>query len=562
MAARKKAAAKRKPSAAKKKKPASAHKRSAVRKTAPPSPKKKVAHSRRTAEEMAAAQREISVSEFFTKNRHLLGFDNPRKALLTAVREGVDNALDACEEAGILPEVRVAIAQLENEEDRYRVTIEDNGPGILPAQVPSIFARLLYGSKFHRLKMSRGQQGIGISAAGMYGQLTTGKPTRILSRTSSRKPAYACGLQIDTQTNTPRLLHEHEEDWDRPHGTRVVIELEGRYQRGRQSVEEYLHQVSIANPHASIVFEAPGALPLALKRAAETLPPEPKEIKPHPCGIEIGMLIRMLHSTRARTLAAFLHNDFCRVSSRVAKDICDRAKLYVNARPTRIAKSEADNLFKALRETKLMKPPTDCIVPIGEELLLKGLRRGVEADFYHAVTRPPAVYRGNPFQVEVGLAYGGQLRGDDTCVVMRFANRVPLLYQHGACAVTKAVSGIAWKGYGLQQSGRQLPVGPLALAVHIASVWVPFTSESKEAIAHYPEIVKEIRLALQECGRHLGRYVKRRRKAADAERKRQYIEKYIPHIGIALREILDLTERQEKLVVNRLETMLEKSRKM
>jgi len=561
MAARKKTAGKRERSTAKKKKRTATRKRSVARKGARAKPKITAPSVRRTAEEMAASQREISVSEFFTKNRHLLGFDNPRKALLTAVREGVDNALDACEEAGIVPEVRVVVAQVEDENDRYRVTIEDNGPGILPEQVPSIFARLLYGSKFHRLKMSRGQQGIGISAAGMYGQLTTGKPARILSRTSPRKPAYACDLQVDTRTNTPRLLHEREEAWDRPHGTRVIIELEGRYQRGRQSVEEYLHQVAIANPHAGIVFEAPGALPLTLKRAAKTLPPEPKEIKPHPYGIEIGVLIRMLHSTKARTLAAFLHNDFCRVSARVAQDICERAKLYVNARPARIAKSEADNLFKSLRETKLMKPPTDCIVPIGEELLLKGLRRGVEADFYHVVTRPPAVYRGNPFQVEVGLAYGGQLPADDTCTIMRFANRVPLLYQHGACAVTKAVSGVAWKSYGLRQSARQLPVGPLAVAVHVASVWVPFTSESKEAIAHYPEILKEIRLAVQECGRRLGRYVNRRRKAADAERKRQYIEKYIPHIGAALREILSLSERQEKTVVNRLEKILEKSRK-
>jgi len=520
------------------------------------------AGKRRTAEQMAAAQREISVSEFFTKNRHLLGFDNPRKALLTAVREGVDNALDACEDAGILPEIRVTIAQLESSEDRFRVTVEDNGPGILPGQVPSIFAKLLYGSKFHRLKMSRGQQGIGISAAGMYGQLTTGKPTRILSRTSAKKPAYACQLQIDTKTNTPRIVREGEEDWERPHGTRVTIDLEARYARGRQSVEEYLHQVSIANPHAAITFEAPGALPVPLKRAATELPPEPREIKPHPYGIELGVLMRMLRDTKARRLSSFLHQDFSRISIPVAGQVCENAGLKQNARPGRIARTEADRLYRTLQETKLMKPPTDCIVPIGAELLRKGLRRGVEADFYHTVTRPPAVYRGNPFQVEVGIAYGGELKSDRTCRVMRFANRVPLLYQQGACAVTKAVAGTAWRNYGMQQSQGQLPVGPLAVAVHIASVWVPFTSESKEAIAHYPEILKEIRLALQECGRHLGRFVSRRRKEADALRKRQYIEQYIPHIGIALKDILALTDRQESRVVSKLEDMLERSRKM
>ena len=518
--------------------------------------------ARLTAEQMAKRQREISVSEFFTKNRHLLGFDNPRKALLTTVKEGVDNALDACEEAGILPDVTVIIEELDSGEDRYRVTLEDNGPGIVPGQVPSIFGKLLYGSKFHRLKMSRGQQGIGISAAGMYGQLTTGKPTYIMSRTSSRKPAYVCDLVLDTKKNEPHVVKEHKADWEKPHGTRVAIELEGRYTRGRTSVEEYLHQVSIANPHATITFQAPGALPLKLKRASTDLPPEPKEIKPHPYGIELGMLIRMLQTTKAKRLSAFLHQDFSRVSTRVAAEICRTAGLPDRARPSRIAKSEADRLHKALRETKLMKPPTDCIVPIGEDLLLKGLRRGVEADFYHTVTRPPAVYRGNPFQVEVGVAFGGELKSDGVCRMMRFANRVPLLHQQSACAINRAVATTAWRNYGIQQTAGQLPVGPLAVVAHIASVWVPFTSESKEAIAHYPEILKEIKLALQECGRQLGRYVNRKRRQADAERKRQYIQRYIPHIGIALKEILLLTDRQETLVVNRLEDILERSRKM
>ena len=543
-----------------------APKRAAEKKQRKPSSKKTPrtpkSASRRTAEQMATEQRQISVSEFFTKNRHLLGFDNPRKALLTAVREGVDNALDACEEAGILPEVHVTISQLDSGDDRFRVVIEDNGPGIMPEQVPSIFAQLLYGSKFHRLKMSRGQQGIGISAAGMYGQLTTGRPMRILSRTSKKKPPYACDLQIDTKTNLPRVLREHEEDWDRPHGTRVTIDLEGRYARGRQSVEEYMHQVSIANPHATLTFQGPGELPMPLTRAVKKLPPEPREIKPHPYGIELGMLIRMLHDTKAKRLAAFLHKDFSRISTRVAAEICKNAGLPENARPGRIAKQEADNLHNTLRETKLMKPPTDCIVPIGAESLLKGLRRGMEADFYHTVTRPPAVYRGNPFQVEAGIAYGGQLKGDRACQVMRFANRVPLLYQQGACAISKAVAGTSWRSYGVQQSQGQLPVGPLAIAVHVASVWVPFTSESKEAVAHYPEILKEIKLALQECGRMLGRYVSRKRKHADAERKKQYIERYIPHIGIALKEILELTDKQESRVVNKLEDILERSRKM
>ncbi|HXV77732.1 MAG TPA: ATP-binding protein, partial [Candidatus Polarisedimenticolaceae bacterium] len=160
---------------------------------------------------MASRQREISVSEFFTKNRHLLGFDNPQKALLTAVKEAVDNSLDACEEAGILPDLRIEIEELS--EDRYRVAVEDNGPGIVRQQIPKIFGKLLYGSKFHRLKQQRGQQGIGISAAGMYAQLTTGRPLVITSRTSRRAPAHLFHIGIDTKKNAPVIQRDVEVDW-------------------------------------------------------------------------------------------------------------------------------------------------------------------------------------------------------------------------------------------------------------------------------------------------------------------------------------------------------------
>ena len=196
--------------------------------------------------EMGARQREISVSEFFTKNRHLLGFDNPRKALLTCVKEAVDNALDACEEAGILPEVIVRLEVAPNgnaapppsQANRFRITVIDYGPGIVRQQIPKIFAKLLYGSKFHRLRMSRGQQGIGISAAGMYAQLTTGKPVQITSRISARSPAHYFEVQIDTKKNEPRIFENKKIDWENHRGTQVTLEIEGRYQKGRASVDE------------------------------------------------------------------------------------------------------------------------------------------------------------------------------------------------------------------------------------------------------------------------------------------------------------------------------------
>jgi len=344
----------------KKKRRVSIKSKSKVAKAAPNAPeeapeKESPRHS--TAEDMALQQREISVAEFFTKNRHLLGFDNPRKALLTTIKEGVDNSLDACEEAGILPDVKIIIAP-GTEDDRFRVTIEDNGPGILKKQIPMIFAKLLYGSKFHRLKMSRGQQGIGISAAGMYGQLTTGKPISITSKTSQTRPAHHYELEIDTKKNEPRIILDETIDWPVSRGTKVEIELEAKFQKGRQSVHEYLEQTAIANPHISLEFVTPDGEKKTYKRVSKQLPVHTREIKPHPYGVELGMLIKMLHDTQARTLQSFLHSDFSRISSRVAKMICEQAKVSERSRPSRIARQEADNLYKAINQTKIMNPQT------------------------------------------------------------------------------------------------------------------------------------------------------------------------------------------------------------
>jgi DNA topoisomerase-6 subunit B len=525
---------------------------------------------RQTAESMATRQRDISVSEFFSKNRHLLGFDNPRKALLTAVKEAVDNSLDACEDAGILPVVRVDIQQLA--EDRYRLIVEDNGPGIVKAQIPKIFGKLLYGSKFHTLKQARGQQGIGISAAGMYGLLTTGKSITITSRTHKGKPAHYYEIQIDTRKNAPQVITDQLVEWESSHGTKVEIELIGTYKRGRHSVDDYIRQTAIANPHCEIFYSAPDSDEVQhILRGSDQLPPEPKEIKPHPYGVELGVLIRMMKETPTRQLSAFLQRDFSRVSSRVAAEICQAAKLRPKARPQSIVVNEAERLFNAINSVKIMSPATNCLSPIGEDQVLAGLKKEIEADFYTAITRSPSVYRGNPFQIEVGLAYGGDLPAEELVDLLRFANRVPLQYQQSGCAIAKAVLGTDWRNYGLSQSKGALPTGPLVLFVHMASAWVPFTSESKEAVAAYPEIMRELRLALQECGRKLATHIRAHRRAAEEEKKKSYIEKYIPHIGIAiekyiphigiaLREILGLTEKAEKVVTRNLKVVLERSR--
>jgi DNA topoisomerase-6 subunit B len=610
-----------------------------------------------TAESMAAKQRDISVSEFFAKNRHLLGFDNPRKALLTAVKEAVDNSLDACEEAGIVPEIWVHLEM--TGPNRYKVGVQDNGPGIVKKQIPLIFGKLLYGSKFHRLRMSRGQQGIGISAAGMYGMLTTGKPVKIVSMTSPKKPAHYFEIQIDTRRNMPEIINgrgdgedipagekgqkyiaDHGIEWvlhyptpdqeshhhhDVRSGTRVTIELEGRYQRGRGSVDEYLEQTAIANPHVTIHYVDPDGGEATYSRSTTDLPPEPVEIKPHPYGIELGQLVTMLKDTSASSMAQFLMTSFSRVSSGVAQKICEAAKIGTRANPRKIGRQEADSLYKAIQETKISAPATDCISPIGESLILKGLHHQLPGEFFCAATRPPAVYRGNPFLIEVGLAYGGasstqkvtldaltellgesdarslkqfllttfdgvgaagadkilsqakmgtrqspsklkkeeieqlfaamrnvNLSENQSMQVLRYANRVPLQFQPAACAITQSVIGANWRAYGLTQSRSQLPVGPITVMVHVASVWVPFTSESKEAIASYPEIMKELRLGLQAVGRKLAIYLNRRKRVRQEGERREIFLRYLGEVAHAVATIKEYGDRPRKDLYGRL----------
>ncbi len=618
--------------------------------SAPTSAPKPAAKRRATAQSLAAGQRDISVSEFFAKNRHLLGFDSPRKALLTSVKEAVDNSLDACEEAGILPEIWVRIEQVGDSGTRYRMSVQDNGPGIVSKQIPLIFGKLLYGSKFHRLRMSRGQQGIGISAAGMYGVLTTGKPVKIISKIDAQHPAHYSELRIDTKTNQPEILNgkgdgvdipagkggaelmkKHSIEWvgenDRgdaiEHGTRVTIEMEAKFQRGRGSVEEYLEQTAISNPHARFHFLGPDGPERMLDRSSDDLPPEPKEIKPHPYGVELGRLVTMLQEHPKITLAQFLTQSFSRVSHGTAKKICDIAKLSTRVTAGKLGRGEADALFKAIQETKIPPPATDCIVPIGEQRLLAGLRQVVPGEFFTAATRPPSVYRGNPFLIEAALAYGGgtsaqkitreglgelaaesdarslrqfltttfsgmggeaaekilaeaelaprqspsklkkpqldalhgamqHVNADEgqSMNVLRYANRVPLQFQPAACAVTQTILSTNWRSYGLSQSRGSLPSAPVTVMVHMASVWVPFTSESKEAIASYPEIQKEIRLALQAVGRKLGMYMRRRLRVAQEGQRRTIFLRYLGEVAAAVSQIngVDKAKLYEQLL--------------
>ncbi|MEN0020758.1 MAG: DNA topoisomerase VI subunit B [Planctomycetota bacterium] len=406
--------------------------------------------------------------------------------------------------------------------------------------------------------------------------MTTGKPMVIVTKPSKSKPAHLIQLAMDTTKNKPEVTIDRELGDDEPMplssptGTAVTIELEARYVKGKASVDTYLEQTAIANPHAAITFippekaaEEPGleaadnkgaevkteptrttefADRIVFPRAVDELPPETEEIKPHPHGVELGTFLNYLKKTEQKQLGGFFKHEFCRVPPAVIKDVTKAASTKGSTITGQtwlknIDHAAAERIYNALQNAKLRSPPTNCLAPIGVRTMLAGLLKGVKAEFYAASTRPAAVYRGNPFQIEAAIAFGGDLPGDESARVIRFANRVPLLYQQSACCSFKAVTDTGWKNYGLQQPRGAAPVGPLVVMIHMASVWVPFTSESKEAIAEYDEIKKEMKLALQECGRKLGTYIRRRKAMKREGERRDIFERYIGEIAKACNAI-------------------------
>lgn len=485
-----------------------------------------------TAQKLAKSQKEISVSEFFEKNRQILGFDSPIKSLIMGVKEAVDNSLDACEEAQILPDIVVQIDKVDQKE--YRVSIEDNGPGIVSTAMPNVFGRLLYGSRFHAVRQSRGQQGIGISATIMYGQITTGKAATARSKVEGAEAAKEIDIIIDTKKNAPVILREDYIPWnEKGHGTRVEFYMNGRYVTGKQSVLEYLRQTAIVNPHASITFIDPDGKRFNFERATEQMPPVSKEIKPHPDGIELGTLMNMIKVTKEKNLAKFLQNDFNRISERVAKEICAAAALPESTRPSSLTLESSKQLLEGIGKVKIMAPQVDCLSPIGGNLIRKGLKHvlmDIRPEFYAPpMSRDPKVHTGNPFLVEVGIVYGGDLPSDQQVQILRFANRVPLLYQQGACVVTKAIESTDWRRYGLEQRGGSgIPFGPAIILVHVASTKIPFTSEAKEAIASVPAIQEEIALALKACGRSLKTHLNKKERKTKTRSKFEIVQVIIP----------------------------------
>lgn len=486
------------------------------------------------AEDLAKQQRSISVAEFFEKNKHLLGFDSPTRGIITTIKEAVDNALDACEEAEVLPDIFVGVRKVDTEV--YRITVEDNGPGIVPKNIPFVFGKLLYGSRFHQIRQSRGQQGIGISAAVLYAQLTTGTPALVISRTGAREKAHRFELMIKTETNEPEIVSHEEIDWDRTHGTRLEIEFKSTL-AAKKRLLDYLRLTAIVNPHARVTADIDGEV-TTFERVASEVPPCPKPILPHPHGIEFGALKRLADASDG-TVEEFLIGSFSRVGKKTAEEIIGIAKLKPSRKVKRLDADELKLLLDAMQSVKVPAPPAQqCLSPIGEDLICRGLEKEIQLDFVRARTRPSAVHGGHSFIIEAAIGYGGKLPAEGNAQLFRFANRVPLLYQQGACAITSAVSQVNWKSYGLSQQG--LPVGPALIMVHVASTNVPFTSESKDAVASIPEIEREIVLVLQELGRELKAYLSRRERKKQQDDRARAVCSIIPEIAAKVSEIVEL----------------------
>ena len=496
----------------------------------------------------ARKQTQIAISEFFEMNKHFLGFDTLQRSIITAVKEAVDNSLDACEERtrahpkGILPEIRIMIKRMKG--DQIRLIAQDNGPGIPRGSIEHVFGKFLLGSRFHAIRQTRGQQGIGITGVVMYSQLTTGAKTRVISKVKGDSGAVHVDLGIDTRRNKAIKTREVRKPWEDEltgeyveNGLRIETVMKAKYQRGKQSVYQYLRMTSIVNPHATVsltVLDRDGDIIEEgyWKRSANEMPDEVVEIYPHPHGMELGTLQRMLRETDESDMIGFLTNSFSSVTENAAKRILEKADLDESRQPRRIKSHDAQALVDCFQKVKLINPPTDCLSPIEDLLIKQGLSTAIDSRFVSTITRKPLVTQGNPYQIEAGLVFGGDLNSDSPIEILRFANRVPLMYQQGGCMLTKAVESVDWKRYGLDQpGGRGIPKGPAALLIHLASTNVQFTSEAKEAVAVNEEVMNEIRKALLKMGQGLRGHLKKSTQRKNAQEKFEQINVILPEIS-------------------------------
>lgn len=499
----------------------------------------------RQADEIFTEFKEHSVAEFFRKNKQMLGFSGKVKSLTTIIHEYVTNSLDACEEAGILPEISVKLTQLGD--DQYYLKVTDNGPGIPTTHVGRVFGTMLAGTKFHRYMQQRGQQGIGATGCTMYAQLTTGKPLRIKTSTGNGK-VFECNMGIDVKTNQAVMsnVQEYDEEF---RGTEVSGEFgDVKYERSDYGPLEYLKRTAIANPHAEISFVDPEGKKVRFPRVLEIIPEQPEEIKPHPLGIEAHDLHEYLKRSEAKKLSIFLLNDLSRVSQPKINEIQKRIpEINFDSPPNSLTWENAKRLVKEFKRVKWVAPSAEALRPIGNEHIEISLRSLLKPEFISVRSRPPKVYKGGvPFIVEAAVVYGGKSgkvnqSGHKSSEILRYANRSPLLFDAGACATHKSVKTIDWKRYEI----RNFDDAPISVFVNVVSAFVPYTGAGKQSISSEPEIADEIKFAVMDVARDLNKYISGKVREERKDAKRKAIMRYIKQLSLALPELANSGNSEE-----------------
>ena len=472
---------------------------------------------------------EISASDFFYRNRDIAGFTNPSRAIFAAIRELVENSLDAAESLKIPPDVYVRLSyegEASKETQIYKLRVEDNGIGVPPRHIPSAFGQVLFGSKY-KLKQQRGTFGLGGKMAILYGQITTHQPATITSGTGGMAKIFSFKLMIDIQRNRPIILDRkvliNKEQW---RGTIVEFCLEGDYLRAMPKILDYFKQTAMVNPYANLTFVDPKGRLYRFTRITKEMPQPPKETLPHPYGVDVELLQRLIQVTPYHSMLEFLRNHFHRVGEITAQKFLEFGNISPSKNPKKLSHEEIVRLMHMLKKFKDFLPPdASCLSPLGEELLKAGILKELKPEFVVVHQRKPATYAGHPFIIEVGIAYGGEIPKRGAFIVYRFANRIPLLYDEASDVSVRVINAMNWRRY------KVTPDMPIAIVTHVCSTKVPYKTVGKEFIADRPEVRREIANGLREVARQIQHFMTRIEHVDKEKRRLGVFGKYLPKIA-------------------------------
>ena len=492
-----------------------------------------------------------STAEYFAKNLQQVGFSSATKAVLTTLKESVDNSLDACEEAGIAPDIKIRIkkegAGSSKNTDLISIVVEDNGPGLEEKNIQRVFGEYLASSKFGRGRCSRGQQGIGISAATTWAQLTHARGVHVVSKTKNGKKAVSVVVDMDIKNNKGILKNKKTFSIDKKHGLKVEFFIDGRVQlKGEGGLITYLEGTALVNPHLDLEYQLLDQEKRKIPRVSHFVPKAPPASLPHPHTMKLGEFLQHASLYGRITLKKFLKTAFSRMSDSSIKGMLKQGlRGNLLQKPlSAIGEKDYKTIFSILHNLPLPKPSSKSVLSVGEEGLAESIHRLGDIDFFSVITRKPKVCDYKSVAVEVAIArLNAKGREEDGIQLLRFANRAPLQFDKASCAITKSVESVNWRAYGLSQSKKSLPIGPYVFAISVTSPFIKFKNASKETIDASEELVEEIRLALMQAGQKLKRHIRKEKNTADLFRKKEYIEKFAP---ILIQKIKDITKVSQK----------------